>query len=246
MEASAVTPSPPRLTVGGVISEALDLYGRHAGTLIGGALAVYVVTGIVQGLCGDSGSILLGILGSLLNLVAWAFFTGFVVNLVADVRDGKRDFGVGRLFSSASDAVLPLIGNGILFAIAVTIGLVLLVVPGLFLLTVWAVAPAAVVAERRGAIEAFGRSYELVRGHAWTVFGAIIVALLIAIGVAILAAALGAAIGDLTGRIIFVIIANVLTAPFAALISSVLFFSLGGTATGVDRGAPAAPAAPAA
>ena len=94
MEASAVTPSPPRLTVGGVISEALDLYGRHAGTLIGGALAVYVVTGIVQGLCGDSGSILLGILGSLLNLVAWAFFTGFVVNLVADVRDGKRDFGV--------------------------------------------------------------------------------------------------------------------------------------------------------
>ena len=119
----------------------------------------------------------------------------------------------------------------------------LLVVPGLFLLTVWAVAPAAVVAERRGAIEAFGRSYELVRGHAWTVFGAIIVAFLIAIGVAILAAALGAAIGDLTGRIIFVIIANVLTAPFAALISSVLFFNLGGRATGVDHGAPAAPAA---
>ena len=118
-----------------------------------------MVTGIVQGLCGDGGTSCLSILGSLLDLVAWAFFAAFVVDLVADVRDGERDFGVGRLFSSASDAVLPLIGNGILFAIAVTVGLVLLVVPGLFLLTVWAVAPAAVVAERRGAIEAFGRSY---------------------------------------------------------------------------------------
>ena len=58
----------------------------------------------------------------------------------------------------------------------------LLIVPGLFLLTIWAVTAPAIVVERRGAIEAFGRSHELVRGEGWTVFGAIVVAFLILIG----------------------------------------------------------------
>ena len=54
-----------------------------------------------------------------------------------------RDFTVGELLSSASPAILPLIGNGILFGIAVGIGLFLLIIPGLWLLTIWAVvAPA--------------------------------------------------------------------------------------------------------
>ena len=87
----------------------------------------------------------------------------------------------------------------------------------------------AIVAERRGVIEAFGRSYELVRGHGWTVFGAIVVAFLILIVVGIIFAIIGAAIGDLAGRIIFTILANILVAPFPALVASVLFFGLGGS-----------------
>ena len=43
----------------------------------------------------------------------------------------------------------------------------------------------AIVVERRGAIEAFGRSYELVRGDGWTVLGVIVVALLILVGLAV-------------------------------------------------------------
>ena len=86
-------------------------------------------------------------------------------------------------------------------------------------------------------IEAFGRSYELVRGHGWTVFGAIVVAFLILIGGRHRRPPIiGAAIGDLAGRIIFAIIANILTAPFAALVASVLFFGLGGASTAVGRG----------
>ena len=104
----------------------------------------------------------------------------------------------------------------------------LLIVPGLYLLTIWAVAAPAIVVERRGAIEAFGRSHELVKGEGWTVFGAIVVAFLILVGFAIVAAAIGAAIGSVAGVIILVIIANTLAAPFAALVSSVLFFELRG------------------
>ena len=250
MEASTPPPPPPPrqppLSVGGVISEAFDLYGKHAGPLLGVAVIVFGISGIVQGVIGHTGSWVLALVASIVPLIAWTLYTGFVVTLVADVRDGKQDLTAGEMVSAASHAILRLIGNGILYGIAVAIGLFLLIVPGLYLITIWAVVAPAIVAERRGAIEAFGRSYELVRGNGWTVFGAIIVAFLILIGIGIVAAGIGAAIGDLTGRIILVIISNILTAPFAALVASVLFFGLGGSATAVDRRAPAPPAAPAA
>ena len=247
MEATAA-PTPPerRLTVGGVIDEAFNLYGKHFWVLLGTAAAVFVIAGIVQGILNDDHGFILRLVASIIGLVASVLFTGFVVTLVADVRDGKRDFTVGELISAASHAIVPLILNGIMYGIAVGIGFVLLIIPGLFLLTIWAVVAPAIVAERRGPVEAFGRSHELVRGHGWTVFGAIVVAFLILILAAFFAALIGAAIGDLAGTIIFAVLANILVAPFPALVSSVLFFELGGTYQPREGGTvtppPAAPA----
>ena len=230
MEAATPPAPPPRpaheLTVGNVISEAFRNYGAHFATLIGVAIVVFVIAGLIQGLLQSTDSWVLRLLGSIVSLVAGVLYTGFVVSLVSDVRDGKRDFTVGELLSSASPAILPLIGNGILFGIAVGIGLFLLIIPGLWLLTIWAVVAPAIVIESRGAIEAFGRSYDLVRGHGWTVFGAIVVAWLILVGFGILAAVIGVAIADAAGSIILSIIVSTLAAPFAALVASVLFFDL--------------------
>ena len=88
------------------------------------------------------------------------------------------------------------------------------------------IAPSIVV-EDKGVFEAFGRSRELVRGQGWQVFGAIVLAFLIVFAVGLVASIIGAAIGD-AGRVILQPIANVLTAPVAALVSSILFFDLGG------------------
>ena len=138
MEAAAAPP-PRQLTVGGVINEALDLYGKHAAVLLGTAFVVFTIAGVVQGILTDDHGFVLRFVASIVSIVASTLYTGFVVTLVADVRDGKRDFTVGELVSSASEAILRLIGNGILLAIAVGIGLLLLIVPGLYLLTIWAV-----------------------------------------------------------------------------------------------------------
>ncbi len=248
MEASATPPAQPappgrELTVGGVIGQALEHYRAHAGVLLGVAVVIFLISGIVQGVLNDTDSWVLALLASIVSLVAWTLYTGFVVSLVADVRDGKRDFTVGELLSSASHAIVPLILNGILLAIGIAIGFVLLIIPGLYLLTIWAVVAPAIVAERRGPIEAFGRSYELVKGHGWTVFGAIVVAFLILVAFGILFAAIGGAIAGLVGAIVLGVIANVLAAPFAALVASVLFFDLGGGAQHATG--PAVPAAPA-
>lgn len=92
---------------------------------------------------------------------------------------GRRDFGVDDLFSAASPFILPLIDFGILFGIGVTFGLILLVVPGLILLTFWLVGAPAIVVEGIGLVDDVGRSQPLVRGNAWAVFGALLVLLIV-------------------------------------------------------------------
>jgi hypothetical protein len=157
------------------------------------------------------------------------------------VRDGRRDKSVGELIESALPAVPALIGNGILKGIAVTIGIVLLIVPGLILLTIWAVTGPAIVIERRGVIDAFSRSWELVRGQAWMVFAIILVTFLLTQGITYLLGTIGDSVADTAGYIIFQAIAGALTAPITGLIAAILFFDLGG-----GQAAPAAaPAAPA-
>jgi hypothetical protein len=180
------------------------------------------------------------LIGVLIALAASFLYTGYVVKLVQDVRDGRRDFTVGELFSYAAPYVGTLVLNGILAGIAIAIGFVLIIVPGLILLTVWAVIAPSIVVENQGVFEAFGRSRELVRGQGWQVFGAIVLAFLIVFAVGVVASIIGASISD-AGQVILQTIANVLTAPVAALVSSILFFDLGGGA-----GAPTGPEAPAA
>ena len=71
---------------------------------------------------------------------------------------------------------------------AIAIGFVLLIVPGLILLTIWSVAPPSVVVEDKGPFESLGRSRELVRGNGWNVFLSILLAYVIVIVISVVAA----------------------------------------------------------
>jgi hypothetical protein len=234
MEATTRSIEPGR-----VIGEAFETYRSHAAPLLGGALLVIGIAGLVEGLLSVSGSIILGILGALVGLAAGFLYTGYVVKLVQDVRDGRRDFSVGELFSHATPYLGTLILAGILAGIAIAIGFVLIIVPGLILLTIWAVISPSIVVEDKGVFESFGRSRELVRGHGWQVFGTIVLTFLIIVVVGIVASLIGAAIGD-AGLVILRALGNVITAPVWALVASILFFDLGG-----GRDAPATPEPPA-
>jgi hypothetical protein len=216
-----------RISVGDVINETFSIYGQQFPSLIGSAIVVFVVVGIVAGLLLAGGGVILVLLASLVQLVGRLLYVGFVVKLVEDVRDGRRDSSIGDLFSAAAPAILPLIGFSILAGIGVALGLVLLIVPGLVLLTFWSVGAPAIVAERVGVFEAFGRSWNLVKGHAWSVFGALVVVTLIWLAIGFILVAIANPIGD--GAILVAnVIAGALTAPIFALAVSVMFFDLGG------------------
>ena len=226
------------LSTGGVIGRVLELYRQHAAVLLGTALIIFGIDAVASLVFTGS----LVILAALLSLILGTFYQGMVVELVRDVQDGRRDSSVGALFSSVSPAVLPLIGVSILAGLGVGIGLLLLIVPGLFLLTIWSVVAPVTVLERPGVLAAFGRSRELVRGHGWTVFGVIAIVFLLLIAVSIVAVAVAAAAGDEGGGVAGWLL-NAISQPVAALTASVLYFSLVGQAGGRAVEAGQAPAA---
>ena len=57
---------------------------------------------MINGLLTASGSIALVLVGSIVSLVAGVLYTGYVVKLVQDVRDGRLDQSMGDLFSAAA------------------------------------------------------------------------------------------------------------------------------------------------
>jgi hypothetical protein len=76
------------------------------------------------------------------------------------------------MLESVWPVLLGLIVASFLYGIGVAIGLILLIVPGLIVLTWWAVVAPVIVIERAGIIEAFGRSRRLVDGNGWIVLAA--------------------------------------------------------------------------
>jgi hypothetical protein len=211
----------PQISPSAIIRRALEIYRSQFVTLLGAALLVFAVSLVVTLVLPDS---LLAIAG-LVSLILSAFYTGMVVQLVRDLQDGQRDSSIGELFRSVSPFVLPLIVVAILFGIGVAIGFILIIIPGLFLLTIWSLVMPVTVIETPGILAAFGRSRELVRGNGWNVFGVIVLIFLINVVVGAVAYAIGSALGDV-GEGVLSWLANALVAPLTALATSVLYFAL--------------------
>jgi hypothetical protein len=136
---------------------------------------------------------------------------GDPVDVEASYRWGFRHFGSVLLLA-------------VLVGLTVVVGLILLVIPGLIFLVFFSVSVPALVVENRRGTKAMGRSWNLVSGHFWHAVAVILVA-------AILAGIVGGIIGALGGsswvlRWIFGAIAQIITSPFTALVSVLLYLDL--------------------
>ena len=96
-----------------------------------------------------------------------------VVEAAHDILDGRRDHTVGTPVPRRLALDRTLIGAGILAGIGITIGLILLIAPGLFLLTIWAlIVPVIVSSAWRDRV--LRPQPALVRGHGWPVLGVLV------------------------------------------------------------------------
>ena len=204
---------------GSVIGRAWAIYKTQFGTLI--------VAAAIVGLINLVATLLLGPFAGVISLIVSLFFVGAVVHLVRDLEDGRRDEELSSLFAGVGPVFWQLLAVAILAGIGIAIGLVLLIIPGLILITIWSVVVPVVVLEKPGVFAAFGRSRELVRSHGWPVFGTLVVTWLITIGVAIVGGIIVAALGgaDIIQAIVNWLLSAALL-PITALVISVLYFRL--------------------
>jgi hypothetical protein len=217
-----------KLDVGRVFERIFEIYRGQFTLLIPAALVLFVPVAVLSGLiyAGDV-SILGALLVAAASTIATYWFQGMVVEAARDLLDGRRDHTVGSLFGSAMPVIGPLIIAGILAGIAVGIGLLLLIVPGLFLLTIWAVIAPVIVIERTGALAAFGRSTELTKGSRWQVFGVIVVLFILQFLVtAVIQAIANSAADSFIGFALGDLIVRLLVAPLSAIAAAVLYFEL--------------------
>ena len=149
---------PAMNPLSGVISDAWKLYRAHAGHLLAVAFVIYfaaaVITALLAWALGNFGLFL----GILLLLFAGFLLQASLVKAVQDIaQDGRADLSVRQTMAS----VLPNLGAvavaSILAGLAIWIGFWLIIVPGLYLITIWAVIMPVLVIEQTGAIAAFGR-----------------------------------------------------------------------------------------
>ena len=166
------------LGVGEILDVALAVYRRHAFALWRVVAVVVALPAALNGALavaarqvGDrkqnSGSLLLlELLVIVVSLVATSLATAAAYRLVADAYlgrpvdpDASLRFGLRRLGS--------VIWVSILFGLGLFAGLLLLVVPGIFVTVAWSIATPVLLAENLRGSRAIRRSRALVRGRWW-------------------------------------------------------------------------------
>ena len=166
------------------------------------------------------------LIGAVISLIAAFWLQGALVRAVEDVRDGRADLSLGQTLQSVRPHLISLIVAGVLAGLGIALGLILLIVPGLVLLTWWIVIVPVIVLEQRSAGESFGRSRELVRGYGWNVFGVIVLTVLVYIGLSLVVRLLLTPFADWLEAFLSSVVVGTVATPFLAVAWTLLYFRL--------------------
>jgi hypothetical protein len=188
------------VSVGDTTIASGDVTTRSFGTFLLGGLIAAAITIIIS-----------AVLQAALTRGAALATVGDPVDTEASYRYGFKKFGSVLLIS-------------ILVGIVVAFGFLLLIIPGLIFLAFLSVSiPALIVEDQRGT-KAMSRSWNLVKGYFWHALGTVVVAYLIVWFVGLVLGLIGGDNWFL--RWIFDSIAQIITAPFAALVTVLLYVDL--------------------
>lgn len=223
----------------GVLAEAWDLYRRFASHFLLIAFVIYVVTAALVALL-SLGGIAGALIGAVISFAATYVVQASLIKAVQDVRDGRVDLDLSQTVRAAGPYILPVIGASILASIGIAIGFVLIIVPGLILLTFWSLIVPFIVVGRTGVFESFGHSMRTVRGYAWRVFGTYVLVFLILIAFAIVLGFILILLPLWLRSFVNSVVSGTLIAPFLALVATLVYYRL----TAAHAGQPYTPTGP--
>jgi hypothetical protein len=260
---SAQAPALRPLGIGEILDVGIKIYFRNAWTLFRLVLFVVlpaqILVAIIQASALPSGpetgfgfDFNTSTGDGLSTRDTWTAVTGFLVATIIGALAGK--LAQAGCFRAVADAYLgeevrwraslryalrrlpAVVGLSIVSTIVVSIGVLLCVIPGIYLWASFYVAIPVLLVEGVGPFRALGRSRELVRGRWWGTFGVALLGSLLAaiIGGALTALFVGLSIGSggsdtVVGFIVNVLattLSSVITTPAVAAFAIVLYVDL--------------------
>jgi hypothetical protein len=128
---------------------------------------------------------------------------------------------------TGEDVFLPYIGMSLLSALAVTLGMIALILPGLYLMVRWIIAQPVIVARGGGVMASLGESWERTRGNEFPIFVAALAVVVPLIAV-IIAVSVFFEEGNLVGMVVSQIATSGISAVFLAMSVALYGLIVGG------------------
>ena len=233
---------PRPMGIGEILSTAFQLYRRHWRTLLVIAAVVVVPLTLLQYLLGDlvrtqgettrNGVVetatwsvgIAGLLAALVGILTYLVLTGAITRAVAAEVAGE-DPSVEQSYRFGFHRLGSVLLVSVLVGLATVGGLILFVIPGIYIGVRLAVSIEALVVEGRRGTQAMGRSWGLVGGHWWHAFFTLLVAaLLTGIVNAVITAPFGAT--NWFAQAVAAAVATVVTLPYGVLVGVLLYLDL--------------------
>jgi hypothetical protein len=165
-----------------------------------------------------------GLVTALAGLLMFLVLTGAITRAVAAEVAGQ-DPSLEQSYRFGFHRIWSVLLVSVLVGLATVGGLILFIIPGIYIGVRLAVSIEALVVEGRRGTQAMGRSWELVGGHWWHALGTLVVAWLI---IAVVNSVLTLPFGE-TGWFVQGVVAalaTVITLPYGVLVGVLLYLDL--------------------
>jgi hypothetical protein len=233
---------PRPLGIGEILSTAFQLYRRHWRTLLPIAALVVVPLTLLEHAIGDwvrsHGQQLQDqvvstsfwaqatawLLAALAGLLLYQVLTGAITRAIAAEVAGQ-DPGIEQSYRFGFARLGPILVVSILVGLATLLGLIVLIIPGIYIGVRLAVSTQALVVEGKQGTQAMRRSWDLVGGHWWhAAFTVLLAGLLTEVVNAVITAPFSA--GAWFAQALAAAVATTVTLPFGALVGVLLYLDL--------------------
>jgi len=175
--ADVAIPSAPKLDLGRVVRDTLAVTGKRPVFVIGLSFLLSGVPSFFGGVFAShhmhpgfyffSGW---GVLHVIVLILLSAFLSASLYRLALGELEGQTP-AANEVFTAGGQLFLPLFAVNLFYFLAVCLGLVLLVVPGVFIGLIWCVAGPALIDRHAGITQSFEESARLTRGNRWRLLG---------------------------------------------------------------------------
>jgi hypothetical protein len=213
-------------TVGSAVHDAVVIAFRNASEIILPFVIMMLPGYALQRWAMVNEEPALVVIGTLISLFSALVAYAVLTITVSDVCLGNKPT-ISRPFAEVFQTTLAmrLIWANLLQVLAIGVGILLLVIPGIIAMLWYMFSPAVVVIEGRSGIEALTRSRALARGYNLRHLGLLALTLALAMGVGILVGVAGTLLG-VTDPFIFSMVTNLIMLVFQSviLVAIILFY----------------------